>query len=62
MTNMNPIPREVTSDDLIQAYLDKGGTITQLPYGARSEEVTNTSFYQHKKKKVADAPEEGADE
>lgn len=38
----------------LQEYLDKGGTITKCPTGARTEDINYKGYYGKKKKKEAD--------
>ena len=54
---MNPPPneRDEKIDNLIKEFLDKGGKITKVPAGARTEEIEfKGGFYGRKKKKKED--------
>lgn len=49
----NPSPRDTDAEEkrLVQEYLDKGGKITQLESGLRSEEIEfRGGFYTRRKK------------
>jgi|TARA_R110000851_G_scaffold204254_1_gene356107 hypothetical protein len=47
-----------TSQELIDAFFNKGGEVETLPPGARSEDVVYTGgFYGRRKKKTEDDPE-----
>jgi hypothetical protein len=52
---MNPVPRSTSQKDkdLIQEYLDNGGTVDVRANGERSEEIEfNGGFYKKRKKKI----------
>lgn len=51
---MNSNPKSLTKEEenLIQEFINQGGTIKKIPYGTLSEEISYTNgFYQKRKKK-----------
>lgn len=54
---MNPPHRSLSQEekDLVQQYLDQGGTVQQINPGERSEEIEYTGGFYQRRKKKADA-------